>query len=820
MALTEALRFLITSDSAQARSDLQRLGRQSSDTMSALEKMKQAAALGVGLKAGATGVEMLVDGLRSVGQFAVSEMGRAVDAASDLEQAQGAVLAVFRDSAPTVQAFGRQAADAVGLSNAAYQQQAATLGAFLQNLGQTRAESAKTSQDLIQVGADLSAAYGGQTSDAVNAIAAALRGARDPIERYGVSIREATVQQRILEMRLDTSTAEAEQQARAMATLALIQEQTASTAGMFARKQDTLAGQQQRLNAELTNARAELGEALLPAMVAATKAARDMVPVMVTVANATVQVAGVVGDAAEAVIGFTGSVRGALAVIPGLGTTLAASSAGIGALRDATGWLRSSDTVDQVAALVEHLAALQVAFDDGAISAAELRASLPPALREMAEALRRGDEGIEALVDDLPRLDAGLVRAAAAVGDLGRNAGYANPDLATLTRRLAELSAEAGRVGTSMFSSERAALAFSRSIATAGSTAGQSALQITRAHERIADAQYAVAEAQERLDEALIGRFLVSLGATSDEIVLAQIAERDATRGLADAKKALADAQQRVIDLRKIDEATLLDAEAAYIQAQRDVAAAQDSDDIVATNRAQAQLLRTEEALRKARSPATVEELADAEDQVARAQDAVTRAEIDARQSREDLNRVIERGKEGSDDLARANKRVEEAQRALMLSERGLRDSHDTLAGSTGRMSGATKTVNERFLDGVAAADAWIAKLVENKAKPEEFAEAIGQITQGLQDVATEAGRTEDLDAYLERIQAISRELGGMKLSAEGIGKVLSGPAPKSGGGGTQVVELQVNGQSFGRMIVDSMIKWSQVNGPIPVKTR
>ena len=40
--------------------------------------------------------------------------------------------------------------------------------------------------DLVKIGADLSATYGGTAKDAIEALNAAMRGESDPIERYGI----------------------------------------------------------------------------------------------------------------------------------------------------------------------------------------------------------------------------------------------------------------------------------------------------------------------------------------------------------------------------------------------------------------------------------------------------------------------------------------------------------------------------------------------------------------------------------------------------------------------------------------------------------
>jgi hypothetical protein len=126
---------------------------------------------------------------------------------------------------------------------------------------------------LEQRGADMAATFGGTTAEAVQAISALLRGERDTIEKYGVSIKDADVKARILALGLDTSTTAAEKNAVAVASLNLLMEATADTAGQFAREADTLAGAQARMQARIEDGMAEFGQAVASIQLGAMKVA-------------------------------------------------------------------------------------------------------------------------------------------------------------------------------------------------------------------------------------------------------------------------------------------------------------------------------------------------------------------------------------------------------------------------------------------------------------------------------------------------------------------------------------------------------------------
>lgn len=202
---------------------------------------------------------------------------KGIKSASELEQNMGALGAVFKDNAGQMEAWATGAASSVGLAKSEYAGLATILGAQMKNMGVNSAELAGRTNDLIGLGADLAAQFGGSTSDAVDALSSLLRGERDPIERYGVSINEAAVKAKMAEMGLAGLSGEAEKNAKLQATLALLMQQTADAQGAFSRESTTLAGAQQRLAAGTENLFAMFGTSLLPAITAVTAAAGAMI---------------------------------------------------------------------------------------------------------------------------------------------------------------------------------------------------------------------------------------------------------------------------------------------------------------------------------------------------------------------------------------------------------------------------------------------------------------------------------------------------------------------------------------------------------------
>lgn len=235
-------------------------------------------------------------------------------AASELEQATGAVSSVFGQYAGEMMQHAEKAADAVGLSQTEYGNTASILGAQLKNMGLSMKDTAGTTDNLITLGADLAATFGGTTADATSALASLLRGERDPIEKYGVSIKQADIEAQKAAMGLDGLTGEAAKNADLQATLALLTKQTADAQGQFARETDSAAGSAQIASANFENARAALGEALLPVMTQAAEVAADLARWFQENAAWITPLIGVIAGLAAAVIVINGAYKAFVAV--------------------------------------------------------------------------------------------------------------------------------------------------------------------------------------------------------------------------------------------------------------------------------------------------------------------------------------------------------------------------------------------------------------------------------------------------------------------------------------------------------------------------
>lgn len=228
-----------------------------------------AEANGMGVRVGKAGRAMglaVAAGGALAGAAALKFGAASVKSASDAQQSLGATETVFGKYASTVIKRSNEAAKAIGLSANEYRELSNVTGALLSGSGMPLRKTAQLTDQLNKRAADMAATFGGTTREAVEAISSLMKGEADPIERYGVSIKQSDVSARLAAKGLSGLTGEGLKQAEMQARLELLTSKTAKTQGAFAREGNTLAHQQQVLGAQWENLKATVGAALLPVL--------------------------------------------------------------------------------------------------------------------------------------------------------------------------------------------------------------------------------------------------------------------------------------------------------------------------------------------------------------------------------------------------------------------------------------------------------------------------------------------------------------------------------------------------------------------------
>ena len=256
----------------------------------------------------------------------------AADYAAEAEQSYGAVESIFHEHANVINDASKKAASTIGISAHEFREQSAYMGAMLKNQGIPMEELAGKTQDLMGLGADLAATFGGPTSDAIEALGAMLRGETDPMERYGVAIKEADIKARMAADGLDGLEGEAAKQARTQTLLKMAFEKTADSQGQSQREFETSAARAQRVQAAMKDLRESIGSLLLPVMGALASGMQKVAEVAAKHPRLFIALAGAVGAVSAAIVGIA-TVSSAVSALGGMAKIASVASKAMAGLK-------------------------------------------------------------------------------------------------------------------------------------------------------------------------------------------------------------------------------------------------------------------------------------------------------------------------------------------------------------------------------------------------------------------------------------------------------------------------------------------------------
>jgi hypothetical protein len=228
-------------------------------------------------------------GLASAGFVAFRAVSETIDfgrssivAARDLERNLNALDSVFGELAPRMEQFAQNGVD-IGLSQIDTAKASTFLGSVLKQAGFEMEDVAAQTESLVGLASDLATTYGYDVSEALSGMTALFRGEYDPIEKFGVAMKQSEVNAVLAANKMGNLTGAARRNAEQMARLALLYERTADAQGAFKEGTGTLFVEQQRLQAIFANLQSEVGKALIPALV---KVAETLQPLVRTLAPA------------------------------------------------------------------------------------------------------------------------------------------------------------------------------------------------------------------------------------------------------------------------------------------------------------------------------------------------------------------------------------------------------------------------------------------------------------------------------------------------------------------------------------------------------
>lgn len=271
------------------------LGKAYIDVEARVDKLERQLADGVGdamgksegpIKSAALKLGSVIGGALAVNAAKDFLMG-AVDMASGLSESMSKVEVVFGDSAESIKRWAEDSAQSFGQSKQQALEAAGTYGNLFQAFGIQAKPAQEMSQALVELAADLASFNNTSIEEALQALQSGVSGETEPLKRYGVAINDVRLKEEALALGLISTTKDAlSPAAKAQASYSLILKDTALAQGDFDRTSDGLANKQRIVAAEFANARAEIGQKLLPVMLELTQfASTALIPALLTVAD-------------------------------------------------------------------------------------------------------------------------------------------------------------------------------------------------------------------------------------------------------------------------------------------------------------------------------------------------------------------------------------------------------------------------------------------------------------------------------------------------------------------------------------------------------
>lgn len=214
-----AVEVRVTGDSDDARralrgteSDLRSLDKTAKTADSGLK--------GIGGTLAKIGGALLAAGALRKG---VSLLKESVGLASDLVETTSKVDVVFGKNATGITSWAKTSAAALVSTEKSVLDVVSGFNILLGNKGVTGPDGVKMSKTLTDLSADLASFFNTDVSQAAGALTSALKGEMDPLEAYGVSLDQATLKNRAMEMGLVKTSVDMDKVKRATAAVAQAQ---------------------------------------------------------------------------------------------------------------------------------------------------------------------------------------------------------------------------------------------------------------------------------------------------------------------------------------------------------------------------------------------------------------------------------------------------------------------------------------------------------------------------------------------------------------------------------------------------------------------
>jgi len=186
-----------------------------------------------------------------------------IESARDLERNLFSVGTIFDEFSPKIVQFTKDAAQ-LGLSQKDAAKASTFLGSVLKQSGFSMDFVTSETQKLVSLGVDLAATYGYDVQEALLGMTALFRGEYDPIEKFGVAMKQSEINAELVARKLDHLTGAERRNAEQTIRLELLYQRAADATGAFTAQSGNLYVEQKKLQAQFENIQAQLGTDLLP----------------------------------------------------------------------------------------------------------------------------------------------------------------------------------------------------------------------------------------------------------------------------------------------------------------------------------------------------------------------------------------------------------------------------------------------------------------------------------------------------------------------------------------------------------------------------
>ena len=233
------------------------------------------------------------------------EFGKeSITAARDLERNLFGLEAVFGELTPQMEQFSINAEE-MGLSQSKAAQASTFIGSVLKQSGFAMHDVAIETQKLVSLGTDLSAVYGYDVQEALLGMTALFRGEYDPIEKFGVAMKQSEINAELAAKGLDNLTGAERRLAEQQIRLELLYQRAGDSLGAFKDQTGSLFVEQKKLGASFENFKARLGNSLIPAVAEMNTAFRE------TLDDIFPTLERLIGFVAQVITGFVNIIRDA-----------------------------------------------------------------------------------------------------------------------------------------------------------------------------------------------------------------------------------------------------------------------------------------------------------------------------------------------------------------------------------------------------------------------------------------------------------------------------------------------------------------------------